>query len=216
MALFSANLTKWFSRGGRPHVSEPAKGWTTNGLGVSGIAGSSIAKTLKNSFVLLALFAGVCLRAETLPEYQVKAAYVYNFARFVEWPAQSFKNAQDPFVIGIFGKDPFGGALEQTLKNKKIHGRAIQILRFDEPAKGAQCHILFIPTNEEKENELIKQIENLPILSIGETDGFVQKHGMIELKIVDQKVAFEIHQTRVEKAGLIPSVQVLKLGKVVR
>jgi len=179
--------------------------------------GRIAARWFLSAAAFLLFWSPVGSLAQKFPEYKVKSAYLLNFARFIEWPASAFQQPSDPINIGIFGTDPFKEDLEQTFKNKTIRGRTIRILRFSDLNALAQCHLVFISKEDDRRfAEVLRVIDGKPVLTVGETEGFTVKGGMIQLRIVDQQVSFEINQAATQKAGLTPSVQVLKLGKVVR
>src|SRR5262245_22285190 len=83
-----------------------------------------------------------------LPEYQVKAAFLFNFARFVEWPSDAFADARSPLVIGVLGPDPFGAELDEVVRGKTVHGRSIVVQRYARPSDVGPCHVLFVGRGE--------------------------------------------------------------------
>src|SRR5262245_39558335 len=116
--------------------------------------------------------------AQALPEYVVKAGFLFNFAKYVEWPAEAFEKPDSPITIGIVGADPFGDGLEKALKNKTVRNRTFAVVRFPERAGLQRCHILFIPRTE-RENlaAILKQVEAWPTLTVGEDEGFSRAGG---------------------------------------
>jgi hypothetical protein len=149
------------------------------------------------------------------PEYLIKAAFLFNFAKFVEWPAASFKDDLSPINLCILGTDPFGPALD-TLKDKTIKGRPLKIKRANKVDDIEACHILFISASEK---EILKQIlytlKNSNILTVSEIEGFAQMGGIINFIIVNKKVHFEINPEAAERSKLKISSQLLKLAKIV-
>ena len=149
-------------------------------------------------------------------EYQVKAGFLFNFAKFIEWPADAFKDANNFLIIGIIGRDPFGDALD-VLEQKSIADRKILIRRFASVEDLQRCHILFI-SNSEKENlpNIFKAIRKWHILTVGEMKGFPQSGGMINFILVDNKIQFEINVDAAQRANLRISSQLLKLARIVK
>ena len=148
-------------------------------------------------------------------EYLVKAAFLYNFARFAEWPAHSFKDAQSPLEICILGKDPFGKALD-SIRDKAVKGRNVRIRMCRTIGEVGDCHLLFISTSE-KENlrPILNGLKNSNALTVSEMEMFVQSGGMINFIMVDNKVHFEINPGAAEQHQLKISSQILKLARIV-
>src|SRR5204862_3221396 len=84
------------------------------------------------------------------PEYKIKAAFLYNFAKLVEWPTNAFASAQSPFTIGVLGTDPFGKTLDEVVAGKKVHGRPVSVVRFDFRRDSTNCHLLFVGASQQK------------------------------------------------------------------
>lgn len=170
---------------------------------------------------LLALFAmGVVASSAQTPapsEYQIKAAFLYNFAKFVEWPPQMFLSPNTAINLCILGEDPFGDDLEQTIQGKIIHGRAVVIRRF----KGMQgldvCHVLFVSSSEQKRlPQLLDSLKGRSVLTVGDIEGFAAAGGMINFTMQGNKVRFAINVDVTERAGLKLSSQLLKLATIIR
>lgn len=174
----------------------------------------------KTAFALSLLLLG-SLRVEALAlearhdEYAVKAAFLYNFARFVEWPSTTFRKQTDPFVTCVLGADPFGGTLEEILKGKQVDGRAFRILRIADTSEAAACQILFISSSEHKRTAAI--IATLPpgTLTVGEMDGFSAAGGIINFTLNEGHVRFEVNRRAAERAGLQISSRLLSLAQIV-
>lgn len=150
-------------------------------------------------------------------EYQVKAAFLYNFAKFVEWPAGAFETAQAPFLVCVLGADPFGTDLERTLKNEKIGGREINVRRIKRVQEREGCHILFVSKSERDSlPQILGALKNAAVLTVSEFDSFTQLGGMINLYVEDRRIRFEINVAPAENAGLKISSKLLKLAKVTR
>mgnify|MGYP002814623234 CR=1 FL=1 len=149
-------------------------------------------------------------------EYEIKAAYIYNFAKFVEWPGAS-ERARSTFSIGILGDDPFGPAIDNAVIDKTVGGRRIIVERFpDVDAMRRSAHpidIVFIGALPAGVLEAaLEYIGNLPILTIGETPGFCAKGGVITLVIRKNRVRLEINRAAAEHAKLRISSKLLQLA----
>lgn len=153
---------------------------------------------------------------ERLPkEYQVKMAFLFNFARFVEWPEDAFADARSPLVLGILGDDPFGSDLE-TIRGKTVNGRKLIINKFKDVDDIRVCHILFV-SNSEKNRlpRILAFLRQSKILSVGDTKKFAQKGGVINLVVENNKVGFEINVDAGKRAGLRISSKLLSLARIV-
>jgi hypothetical protein len=166
------------------------------------------------SLVLLCLrlLAGDASAADPVPsEYQVKAAFLYNFAKFVDWPAPSFPDANSPIVIGVVGENPFGNALEQLAQGRRINGRAILVKPIHSAAAAKGTHLLFFTAAEEGRFNGMR--DNLgAVLTVGESDSFSRKGGMINFVFEGEKIRFEINAGQAEAMGLKISAQLQKLA----
>jgi len=154
--------------------------------------------------------------ADSLQEYQIKAAFLYNFAKFIEWPAAAFKDAQSPLTLCILGKDPFGDALD-SLRDKTIEGRKLVIRRVSKIEEADKCHILFVSASEKDTlSHILKATRSWNILTVGDTKGFAESGVMINLITTDDKVGFEINVDAAKHASLGISSKLLKLGKIIK
>ena len=154
--------------------------------------------------------------ADSLQEYQVKAAFLYNFAKFVEWPEAAFKESKSPFTICILGKNPFGDALD-SLREKTVEGRRLLIRKISKIEEADTCNILFISASEKESLPHIRMVtRKWNVLTVGDTNGFAESGVMINLFSVDNKVGFEINLDAAEKASLKISSRLLKLGKIIK
>lgn len=169
--------------------------------------------------VLLALIASfVCVgKTADVKEYEIKAAFIYNFAKFVEWPEEAFGRADAPLIIGILGKDPFGKMIDQAVEGRRVHGRPMEIKRVNWGAEVRTCHILFVSSSESgKIGQLSELVKNAPILTIGETPGFASRGGIINFTEEEGKVRFEINADAAKRARLTISSKLLSLAKLVK
>lgn len=188
--------------------------------------------------LILVLLAGAIaprLRAGSEPsqEYKVKAAFLYNFIKFVDWPKEEMGDANEPITIGIIGKDPFGNAFE-PVKDKKVKERKVVIKRFksiaelkelgergkDELDKQSEamkkCHLLFVCSSEKEYlKDIISAVRERPILTVADTTEFLQAGGIINFVMEEQKVRFEISAAAAERSKLKIRSQLLRLAKKV-
>jgi hypothetical protein len=149
-------------------------------------------------------------------EYQLKAAFLYNFAKFVEWPAQLDQEVGGYFVIGIYGGDPFGEDIDQLLMNKTVNEKKITVRRFRSVEDITPCHILFINSSEvRKLGDIMGQLSGKSVLTVSEASVFTANGGMINFIMEDNKVRFVINKQATDKVGLRISSQLLKLAKSV-
>jgi hypothetical protein len=154
---------------------------------------------------------------QTLPEYVVKAGFLFNFAKYVEWPAEAFERAESPITIGIVGADPFGEGLEKALKNKTVRNRPFVVVRFPERADLQRCHILFIPrTEHEHLPAILKAVQAWPVLTVGEEEGFSRAGGTTNILIENEKPRLEVNPDAAEKARLTIDPKLLKVAAIVR
>ncbi len=169
--------------------------------------------------ILLTLLAGfVAIAAADKPvslEYRVKAAYLYNFLKFVDWPPEKGAEAS-PYIIGVIGEDPFGKELV-SIGEKTVKGRPLKIKYFKGVEDLETCHILFICASEKERIEIIlKRLNDMPVLTVGDVADFAQRGGMINLVKSGKTVRFEINRDAAEKTGLKISSKLLKLAVIIK
>jgi YfiR/HmsC-like len=169
--------------------------------------------------LLLGAALELCAQA-TVPgfdEYQVKAAFLYNFAKFVQWPAGTFANSTDPIGICIAGVDPFGSALDAMVQGKKIGERVFAVRRIPDTQQAKGCQILFIGSTEWKRiRSLLLPLKGAAILTVGETDDFTAAGGMIAFQIAGPRVRIQIDIETAERCGLKISSKLLSLAEIVK
>jgi hypothetical protein len=172
----------------------------------------------------LAVVAGLaavlcCGRApaqNSASEYQVKAAFLFNFAKFIDWPPGSFAGPQSPFSICILGADPFGKAIDQTLRGQTIRGRAVVVLRMQDPAQLRHCRMGFVSASEQgRLPRILQAIRGSSVLLVGESPGFAAAGGMIQFQMQDNRIRFSINPDAAERAGLRLSSQLLALATII-
>lgn len=161
--------------------------------------------------------AGIQAQAQGSSEYSVKAAFIYNFAKFVEWPSEALGDDGAPLIVGVLGQDPFGNALDQAIAGKTVNGRplVIQRLTWGQGLRG--CHILFISQSERKHMaQILSSLQGTNILTISDMVPANQPGGIINFVIDQNKVRFEINAGAADQARLKISSRLLTLAKAVR
>jgi hypothetical protein len=176
------------------------------------------APSLLAASVAVALLAvcGPVARADQASEYELKAAFIYHFARYTEWP-EGPPNKGDAFVIAIFGDDPFGAALDDAVAGKSIGSRPIVVKRVANLEDLGAAHIVFVSASEDARlAQVQRSVAGQHVLLVGETARFAERGGAIGFRSEGAKVRFDINPQAVERAGLKMSSQLLKLARIVR
>jgi hypothetical protein len=172
--------------------------------------------TPQSTFVALLLLAGAP-PAQTASEYQVKAAFLFNFAKFVEWPARSFKGPGDEICVCTLGDSPFGTALSEVMDGKKINDRPLLRLHLSDAKDVGRCHILFIANSERKKlRTILAATASSAILTVGESENFALDGGMIGFRLEDGRVRLEINLPAAEQAQVQISSKLLSLATIVK
>jgi hypothetical protein len=150
-------------------------------------------------------------------EYSIKAAFLYHFCKYVEWPAEAAPKQGDPFVIGVLHADPFGAVLDDIARSKNVSGRAIAIRRMASTEEIAGCHLLFIPrtTPPELQEDALEAVRGLPLLVVGEADDFIARGGGALFFIEGNKVRFAFSADVTHDNQLKVSSKLLSLAKIV-
>lgn len=163
---------------------------------------------------LLLMGSGLVCAQEPQPsEYELKAAFLYNFAKFVEWPPGTFPQSSSPFVIGILGENPFADDLKKTVAGKKILEHPISVVAFSTLAEATNCHILFISNSEKSRlGAIFKSLRGAPVLTVGENDQFTEAGGMINFVREANKIRFQINDESAKGARLKISSKLLSLA----
>jgi YfiR/HmsC-like len=164
-----------------------------------------------------ASFSGLRAQAPPPTEYEVQAAYLSNFGRFVEWPARTGAIERDPFYVCVLGQDPFGSLLDAALKGEAIGGAPMAARRVTSAADAASCRIVFV--NSTKDSELkgiLAILRNFKALTVSDTFDFTRQGGMIQFVLEGNRVRFEINLAAAQRAGLTLSSQLLKVAVAIR
>ena len=144
-------------------------------------------------------------------EYQMKAAFLYNFAKYVDWPV-SVLPEHAPLVFGVYGDDPFDGALQTIIHDKVISGHGMIVRHITSLRDVTNCHVLFISKSESRHlEEITTALRGRPILTVSDTEGFKRQGGMIGLIKADNNIRFEINREAAAREGLLLSSKLLRL-----
>jgi len=163
------------------------------------------------------IVSGISAQKLKPTDSEVKATYLYNFARFVEWPANAESTKSDSFAICVLGRDPFGQALDATVAGETLGGKAILVKRVSKPQDALSCRVLYISSSEE--NRLIADfaaLDKAGVLTVSDIPQFAQHGGMIQFVLDGNKIRFEVNLARAEGAGLSLSSELLKVATTVR
>jgi hypothetical protein len=154
--------------------------------------------------------------AQSSPENELKAVFLLNFVRYVEWPASAFASSNSPIVIGVLGNDPFRGALDKAAKGEKVRDRKIVVRHLESTEDARDCHLLFVSADgRSRMREITTRLSGLPILTASDTEGFLETGGMICLcPGPNQKLKIVIQIDKVKSAGLSVSSKLLGLAEV--
>ena len=185
-----------------------------------GRAGSATRGSRASPLLLVAmgLVAGLysTVRAQTIAnEYRLKAAFVYQFPQFVEWPAAAWQSAPD-VQICILQPNPFGRELDALVRGESLNGRPFSVREVTGPDGLGSCHVLFIGGNAPAGGDVLKAARGSSVLTIGEGERFLDQGGIIALHIVERRVRFEVSAAAAQKVGLRISSQLLRLALNVR
>jgi len=149
-------------------------------------------------------------------EYQLKAAFLFNFAKFIDWPESSFASPHSDFAICILGADPFGRAMDELLQDKMVANRRVSVERYRQVTEARHCQVIFVSASEKpRVHEILEGLRGTNTLAVGETDGFAAAGGAIQFAIEDNRVRFLINTTAADRAGLRVSSKLLSLARVV-
>lgn len=155
--------------------------------------------------------------AAPVSEYELKAAFLYNFTKFVDWPPKAFPVADGPIVIGIVGQDPFGKTIDDLVRGEVVHDRAIIVKRVPLDGDIRTCHVLFISRSERAQLPgLLSQLKDSSVLTVSDMDHFADQGGMVDLVLENKAVKIEINPAAAERAGLQMSSKLLRLARLVK
>ena len=166
---------------------------------------------------LLLAERGVAAQGARASEYEVKAVFLFNFAQFVDWPPEAFSAPDTPLVICVLGQDPFGPALDQTVRDERLGGRPFQVRRYQSVDEIKTCHILFISRSEgARPDVILAGLKQRPILTVSDADGFAQRGGMIRFVTDRNRIRLQLNLAATEAAHLTISSKLLRVAEIVR
>lgn len=166
---------------------------------------------------VLAAGIGLKLPAEQLDEYRVKAAFLYNFAKFVDWPAEAFPTPGEPFAICVLGEDPFGRSLDDAIAGRAIAGRPVVVRRVSEARQTGGCQILFVtPASGRHVVSILATLKHPGVLTVGESGNSRSEGLIINFTLEGGKVRFEIDLVAAADEKLRFNSRLLSLATVVR
>jgi hypothetical protein len=180
-------------------------------------SGTGRLSTLTAALGLLAVCPATAQEPPKAPEYRIKAAFLYNFTLYTDWPPDSFPKDDSPIVLAIVGDDPFGGELDKAVRGKTVRGRPIEVHRYAKAGDALPCHLLFL-SNEHARNlpQFLDRLgEPLP-LTVGETEDFTRVGGAIRFFVEGNKVRFEVNIDAAARARVKISSKLLSLARIVR
>jgi hypothetical protein len=183
----------------------------------------ALSATVSRRATLLALLVVTALRSDAadgtgklVREYDLKAAFLFNFTHFVEWPSEVFADTNAPIVIGILGDDPFGPVLDKIVEGETIRNRRLVIKRSQQIEDLKSCQVLFISKSEKGHiDQILSSLGDASIFTVGESEGFARHGGITNLFLQGNKVRFEINAQAAKRRGIKISAQLLALGTVV-
>ena len=165
---------------------------------------------------VLALPREVPAQSVTPREYQLKAVFLFNFAQFVDWPAEAFADSATPLVIGILGNDPFGETLDLTVRDERLGGRAFRVQRYRSVDEIKTCHILFISRSEgARPAGILAGLQQRPILTVSDADRFAERGGMIRFVTDRSRIRLQLNLDAAQAAHLTISSKLLRAAEII-
>lgn len=166
--------------------------------------------------VTLVCASAVDGRTQGPSEYQVKAAYLYGFGRFVEWPASAPVMSGTAFVLCVLGADPFGPAIDEVAANAVMKEKPVRIQRISQLDESEPCHILFISSSEEvRLAKLLGGLNHRAVLTVGDAPQFAQRGGMIGFSVESSRIRFTVNLGAAKDAGLTLNSELLRVAATV-
>src|SRR5207247_9164334 len=200
------------SAAGRPGPMAPHRGR-------AGLAGgrrrAAVAALLLGLLPLPALAATAAGPGLTR-EYDLKAAFLFNFAHFVTWPPESFRDGHAPITIGVLGVDPFGRSLDEIVANESVSGRKLIVRRFQSLGPIDSCQILFVSSSESSRwSEILARLEHRSVLTVGDSGDFPARSGMVGFLVDHNRLRLRINLAAATAARLTISSKLLRLAETV-
>ena len=191
-----------------PHCPQRLNLWRSGGLWRGVVAAA---------LIVVLLFLPAMAEPSAPSEYQVKAAFLFNFPKYIEWPKDVLAEEGQPLVLGVMGQDRFGADLRAIVASKLVEGRPVILKSPVSNQEARTCHLLFISDSERKKlPEILSDLKSLPVVTVGESPGFLEHGGTINFVIRDSKVRLDINLAGAEKAGLKISAKLLGVADTVK
>lgn len=166
-------------------------------------------------FLLLCLMGSAS--AESVSEYQVKAAFLFNFSKFIDWPANAFRSTPNTINICLIGEDLFGKVIDETVRGQSVGGHGFAVRRLAQIPRDDSCQVAFLGgLDKSRAEQILAPVKSLPILTVVDNEDGGDPGAMIGFVIEDSKVRFNISLDAAERAGIKISSKLLKLAKTVR
>jgi hypothetical protein len=163
----------------------------------------------------LLFLSGHATQAQISREYQLKAVFLFNFAQFTDWPTNAFADPKSPIVIGIVGPDPFGAALEDTIRGENVGGRPLRVEHFARPADIKTCHMLFISQPDIRyTEEILNALKGNPVLTVSDAESPATSEIMIRFLVENNKVHFRINPQAARAVNITLSSRLLRVAEV--
>jgi hypothetical protein len=164
---------------------------------------------------LLLLITHLSVASASQSEYALKAVFLYNFCRFIDWPDSAFASPNDPLVIGIIGDDPFGSLLNEAVEGEKYHNRPIRIDHFRTPGDIKRCHLLFVShVGAGRLDPILAAVAGKSVVTVSETEDFLNRGGMITLTTEQNRVRLRINPAALQAANLAVSSKLLRVAEI--
>lgn len=198
MALLTTTMNALHRK--RPRGDVPSRGW----------------KHIPALVILLVLLIAVprLAKAQSGTEYQIKAAFLYNFAKFVDWPSSAFNGDADPFKICVLGDSPFGSDLERTISARKVQSHPVHVIYPESVSQSRNCHILFVSSSESAHiKKIVSDLGATSVLTVADTPAFTSHGGIIGFILENERVCFEINAQAATRARLKVSSRLMMVSK---
>jgi len=167
------------------------------------------------ALLLVVAFAPLGATPPSPNEYALKAVFLYNFCRFIDWPDSSFTSRDEPLVIGIVGPDPFGGLLDEAIAGETYHGRPIRLAHFAGPRQVRPCQLLFVSeANAGQVDQILAAVAGWNVVTVGETESFLDRGGMISLVAEQNRVRLRINSAALRTKQLNVSSKLLQVAEI--
>jgi hypothetical protein len=168
--------------------------------------------------LLIAVADVIPILAQVNPsvEYQVKAAFLYNFVKFVEWPPDTFQSETSPITLCVFRYDPFGNALGEVIAGQTLNNRRLLVQRINTLPDLKACQLIFVSDREDKYlPEILNSLEGASVLVVGESENFAEHHGGIQFFLENKQLHFAINVDAIQRARLKVSSKLLAIARIV-